>query len=61
VFEYDLGQGVKTTSPQEAGKLLMEREYPEILNCKTEPHATQFIPDCYLYGDMPSKVNLIFP
>jgi hypothetical protein len=34
----------------------MEREYPEILNCKTEPHPVQFLPECYLYGELTSKV-----
>jgi hypothetical protein len=35
----------------------MKREYPDILNCDKEPHITQFLPDCYLYGDMTSKVT----
>jgi hypothetical protein len=36
----------------------MKREYPEILNCEKEPHKTQFLPDCYLYGDLTSKVTI---
>ncbi len=37
----------------------MQREYPEILNCETEPHAVQFLPDCYLYGELAWQVNNI--
>jgi hypothetical protein len=35
----------------------MKREYPDILNCEKEPHKTQFLPDCYLYGELTSKVS----
>ncbi len=35
----------------------MKREYPEILNCKREPHQVQFLPDCYLYEELTLKVN----
>jgi hypothetical protein len=59
-LEYDLGQGVKTTNPQHAGELLMQREYPEIMNCEKEAHPTQFLPDCYLYGELTVKVKTIF-
>jgi hypothetical protein len=38
----------------------MKREYPVILNYEKEPHAVQFLPDCYLYGELPSKVNFNF-
>jgi hypothetical protein len=54
---YDLGQGVKTTNPEKAGELLMKREYPDILNCESKPHPVQFLPDCYLYGELAWKVN----
>jgi hypothetical protein len=52
---------VKTTNPETAGELLMKREYPEILNCEKEPHSTQFLPDCYLYGELIEKVKTKFP
>ena len=35
----------------------MKREYPEILNCKREPHQVQFLPDCFLYGELTLKVD----
>ena len=38
----------------------MKREYPDILNCKKEPHEVQFLPDCYLYGELTLKVCSIF-
>jgi hypothetical protein len=56
----DLGQGVKTTNPEDAGELLMKREYPDILNCEKEPHEVQFLPDCYLYGELTLKVCSLF-
>jgi hypothetical protein len=55
-LEYNLGFGVKTTSPKEAGELLMKREYPEILNSTTKPHDVIFIPESYLYGTLIEKV-----
>jgi hypothetical protein len=36
----------------------MKREYPEICNCEKEPHTTQFLPGCYLYGELTSKVSV---
>ncbi len=60
-FEFNLGFGMKTTSPKEAGELLMEREYPQILNSATAPHDVIFIPEVYLYGSATEKVKyLIF-
>jgi hypothetical protein len=59
-FEYDLGQGVKTTNPQVAGEILMQREYPDMFNCQKEVHTTHFLPDCYLYGELTVKVNTLF-
>jgi hypothetical protein len=60
-FEFNLGFGKKTTSPKEAGELLMEREYPQILNSATTPHDVIFIPEVYLYGTTTEKVkHLIF-
>ena len=35
----------------------MKREYPEIIDCKREPHQVQFLPDCYLYGELTLKVK----
>jgi hypothetical protein len=51
-YEFNLGSGVKTTSPIEAGELLMQREYPEILNSTKKPHDVIFIPESYLYEEM---------
>jgi hypothetical protein len=47
---------VKTDSPKEAGELLMQREYPEILNSTKKPHDVIFIPESYLYGALVEKV-----
>jgi hypothetical protein len=55
-FEFNLGFGVKTTSPTEAGELLMKREYPEIFNSITKPHNVIFMPETYLYGQLTEKV-----
>jgi len=49
---------VKTTSPKEAGELLMKREYPQILKSATTPHDVIFIPEVYLYGSTAVKVKL---
>jgi hypothetical protein len=38
----------------------MQREYPEILNCEKVAHEVQFLPDSYLYGELPMQVNYIF-
>jgi hypothetical protein len=38
----------------------MKREYPEIVDCEKEPHTVQFLPDCYLYGELASKVAYKF-
>ncbi len=54
--EFNLGFGVKTTNPKEAGELLMKREYPEILDSTTKPHNVIFIPETYLYGELTKKV-----
>jgi hypothetical protein len=60
-FEFNLGFGVKTSSPKEAGELLMKREYPQILKSAATPHDTIFIPEVYLYGTATEKVKcLIF-
>jgi hypothetical protein len=56
-FEFNLGFGVKTTSPKEAGELLMEREYPQILKSATTPHDAIFIPEVYLYGSATETVK----
>jgi hypothetical protein len=48
---------MKTTSAKEAGELLMEREYPQILNSATTPHEAIFIPEVYLYGTSTEKVK----
>jgi hypothetical protein len=55
-FEFNLGFGIKTTSPQEAGELLMKREYPQILESATTPHDVIFIPEVYLYESITEKV-----
>ncbi len=39
----------------------MQREYPEIIECEREPHAVQFLPDCYLYGELTLKVIYYIP
>jgi hypothetical protein len=54
--EFNLGFGVKTTSPKEAGELLMKREYPQILQLAITPHDVIFIPEVYLYGSITEKV-----
>ena len=58
--EFNLGFGVKNTSPKEAGKLLMKREYPQILESATTPHDVIFIPEVYLYGKLAEKVNIFY-
>jgi hypothetical protein len=58
-FEFNLGFGVKTTSPKEAGELLMKREYPQILKSATTPHDAIFIPEVYPYGSIAEKVVYI--
>jgi hypothetical protein len=58
-FEFNLGFGVKTTIPKEAGELLMKREYPQILNSATTPHDVIFIPEVYLYGSATEKVKYL--
>jgi hypothetical protein len=59
-FEFNLGFGMKTTSPQEAGELLTKREYPQILESATTPHDVIFIPEVYLYGSTTERVFLSF-
>jgi hypothetical protein len=46
---------MKTTSPQEAGELLMKREYPQILESAITPHDVIFIPE-YLHENTTKKV-----
>jgi hypothetical protein len=58
-FEFNLGFGKKTSSPKEAGELLMEREYPQILKSGTTPHDVIFIPEVYLYGNATVKVKYL--
>ena len=58
-FEFNLGFGMKTTSAKEAGELLMEREYPQILKSATTPHDAIFIPEVYLYGSATEKVKYL--
>jgi hypothetical protein len=53
--EFNLGFGVKTTSPREAGELLMKRENPQILKSAITPHDVIFIPEVYLYGSITEK------
>jgi hypothetical protein len=55
--EFNLGFGIKASSPTEAGELLMKREYPQILNSATTPHDVIFIPEVYLYGTTTEKVK----
>ncbi len=56
-FEFNLGFGVKTTNPKEAGELLMKREYPQILEAANKPHDAIFIPETYLYGKLAETVK----
>jgi hypothetical protein len=59
-FEFNLGFGIKTTSPKEAGELLMKREYPQILRSATTPHEAIFIPEVYLYSSTTEKVIFLY-
>ncbi len=56
-FEFNLGFGMKTSSPIEAGELLMKREYPQIFKSATTPHDVIFIPEVYLYGNITERVK----
>ncbi len=51
---------MKTTSLKEAGKLLMKREYPQLLESATTPHDVIFIPESYLYGKLAETVKYLF-
>ncbi len=52
---FNLGFGITTNCQKEAGKLLMEREYP---NFTKDPHDILFIPESYLYGKLAEKVSI---
>ncbi len=54
---YDLGHGIETTNPREAGEFLMKREFPEIFHGKETDQKYLFIPDIYLYEELTEKVR----
>jgi hypothetical protein len=47
----------RSKNPDEATSVFMEREFPEILEWKTNPHKSLMIPDSFIYG-IAGKVNL---
>jgi hypothetical protein len=48
---------LEVKNPDEATSVFMEREFPEILEWKTNPHKSLMIPDSFIYG-IAGKVNL---
>jgi hypothetical protein len=54
-----LGQTKETTNPETAINLLLEREFPQLLECQKDPHEAFFIPDSFIYGGIAAKVILI--
>jgi hypothetical protein len=50
---------VKTTSPEEAGELLMKREFPQILKSSTTPHDVIFIPEKVKYSLQKKFLNFL--
>ena len=55
---YHLGQTKVTDNPEDASNLFLEREYPQLLKCKTVPHEAFLIPDSFVYGGIATKVIL---
>jgi hypothetical protein len=51
-----LGQTKETTNPETAINLFLEREFPQLLKCQTEPHEAFLVPDSYCYGGIAAKV-----
>jgi hypothetical protein len=53
-----LGQTKETNDTQTAINLFLEREFPQLLKCQTEPHEAFLIPDSFIYGGIAAKVIL---
>jgi hypothetical protein len=51
-----LGQTKETTDPETAINLFLEREFPQLLKCQTDPHEAFLVPDSYCYGGIAAKV-----
>jgi hypothetical protein len=54
--KYLLGQTKETTHPETAINLFLEREFPQLLKCQTDPHEAFFVPDSFVYGGIAAKV-----
>jgi len=49
---------LEVDNPDEATSFFIKREFPEILEWKTNPHKALMIPDSFIYG-IAEKVNYI--
>jgi len=54
-----LGQTKETTNPETAINLFLEREFPQLLKCQTDPHEAFLVPDSFVYGGIAEKVITI--
>jgi hypothetical protein len=54
-----MGQTKKTENPKIAIDIFLEREFPQLLNCKNKPHEAVLVPDSYIYKTA-AKVFVFF-
>ncbi len=57
-IKFHLGQTSETTHPETAVKIFLEREFPQLVKCQTEPHEAFLVPDSFVYGGIAAKVYL---
>jgi hypothetical protein len=55
-IKYHLGQTKETTNPKIAINLFLKREFPQLLECQTEPHEAFLVPDSFVYRGIAAKV-----
>jgi hypothetical protein len=48
---------METKHPETAINLFLEREFPQLLKCQTDPHKAFLIPDSFIYGGIAAKVT----
>ena len=53
---YSMGNGKIVTDANNATKLYIEREFPEISSCYNKPHSPIFVPDAFIFNSVKPKV-----
>ncbi len=48
---FRLGNTLQTKNPNSAINHFLKREFPELLECDSDPHQAFLVPDSFIYGE----------